>query len=372
MSTDKPRVLCLMQLPPPVHGAAVINEAIATSSLLASRFDLEVIPLRFASSLGDIGRLSARKLVRTVTTSIRIARSVKRKRPAAMYLPLSLRGGAFYRDCVYIAIAKAFGLPRIFHLHTRADAESRRTGWKHRLGAWALRDAWVIQLSPLLDDDLGSLVPGERLLHVANGVADYNRLGATGRADAAGPVRVLFIANMREDKGPLVLVEALSAIAKRGVAFEATFAGADLGDGCVDAFNAAVERFGLRNRVRYLGAVYGDAKHELLATHDVFAYPTSNDAFPLVVLEAMQWGLPVVSTVEGAMPEIIEDGASGYLVPAGDIAALADRLEALLLDRTLRLRLGTRGRERYAELYTLKRFEERLERAWERCVGAAM
>src|SRR5689334_1510926 len=112
----RPRLLCLMQLPPPVHGASVINDGIARSAWLRTRFDLEILPLQFATSIQDIERVSLRKLVRAATTAARLASALWRRRPGAVYLTLAPRGPAFYRDCAYVAIAKAFGIERIYFM----------------------------------------------------------------------------------------------------------------------------------------------------------------------------------------------------------------------------------------------------------------
>jgi glycosyltransferase involved in cell wall biosynthesis len=151
---------------------------------------------------------------------------------------------------------------------------------------------------------------------------------------------------------------------EQGVAFNATFAGAANG-ACLDEFTRSVRTLGLEERVRFIGPAYGDQKDELFRTHDVFVLPTfyAQEAFPLVVLEAMQWGLPVVSTTEGAIPEIVQDGVTGYVVPQRDPAALAARLATLLGSDELMRGMGLNARKRFLARYTLEHFETRLTAA---------
>lgn len=85
---------------------------------------------------------------------------------------------------------------------------------------------------------------------------------------------------------------------------------------------------------------------ELYASVDVLVLPTHADLVPWVLLEAMAMKLPVVSTDVGAIPEIVQDGISGIIVPAGDGAALLAALRRLLEEPTLRKRMGERGRQR--------------------------
>jgi glycosyltransferase involved in cell wall biosynthesis len=82
----------------------------------------------------------------------------------------------------------------------------------------------------------------------------------------------------------------------------------------------------------------------------------------LVLIEAMAHGLPVVATYEGAIPDIIEDGVTGFLVPTRNVGALADRIALLLGDEGLRKAMGKRARRRYEERHQLDRFERELVR----------
>jgi glycosyltransferase involved in cell wall biosynthesis len=362
----KPRLLCVMQLPPPVHGASVMNQHVASSAVLADHFDVRVIPLHFATSIADLNQLSARKLGRALSIAIRLTSALVRERPDIIYFTLSPVGSAFYRDCVYVGIMKLFGVPHVFHLHGKGISMQVEHRWRRALYSWVFRDAGVIHLSRLVAFDTSTVSDPDRVCYVPNGAPDH--FGTASKSPRNGPPRVLYLSTMIMSKGPLVLVDALGILSARGVSFEATFAGPQYSDGCIAAFDEAVARLGLTGHVRYVGPVYGEAKDELLRSHDVFAFPTYYETFPLVILEAMQYCLPVVTTPEGAIPEIVEDGETGFLVPPRDAIALADRLQELLVDEALRREMGLRARRRYLDRYTIERFEHELVRALEQCV----
>jgi glycosyltransferase involved in cell wall biosynthesis len=94
---------------------------------------------------------------------------------------------------------------------------------------------------------------------------------------------------------------------------------------------------------------------------DILAHPSLNDCFPLVLLEAMSLSLPVISTFEGAIPEIVDNEISGFLVPSKDPKSLAEKLEILIKEPELRRKLGAAGRLKYENEFTLKVFESRLK-----------
>jgi glycosyltransferase involved in cell wall biosynthesis len=81
-----------------------------------------------------------------------------------------------------------------------------------------------------------------------------------------------------------------------------------------------------------------------LGSADIFVLPSRSEAFPNAVLEAMATGLPIVASAVGGIPELIDDGHSGLLVPAGDSTALAERVCRLMADEPLAARLGEAAR----------------------------
>jgi len=116
---------------------------------------------------------------------------------------------------------------------------------------------------------------------------------------------------------------------------------------------------GVQDAVEFLGRLDSPAMAAAYQRADVFVHPTHNDSFPTVVLEAMATGLPVVSTTVGSIDAMVDDNGTGYLVDPGDDTALRDRLERLLSNRALAMKLGASARDKVT-----KRF------SWERTSGA--
>lgn len=127
-------------------------------------------------------------------------------------------------------------------------------------------------------------------------------------------------------------------------------------------FQNEVAKRGLEEMVVYHGRKYGSDKEAFLNAADMFVFPTfyPNECFPLVLLEAMQHRLPCVSTTEGGIPGIIDDGKTVFLVPKHDVAVLADKIQLLLNDPVLRGNMGKAGREKFEKEFTLEVFEKRL------------
>jgi glycosyltransferase involved in cell wall biosynthesis len=337
----RPHVLCVMQLPPPVHGVTTVNAQIATSAMVAEHFDLSVLPLQFSDEIAELGVVTVEKLVRASSVAARLAWQLATRRPAAVYFTLAVQRPAVYRDVALLSLARAAGVRRIVHLHARPEPAVLP------LLRRGLHGATVILLSPGLRAELGDAVTDDQIRYVPNGVAD---LGEVRRERAAVP-RILFLSHLLVDKGPLVLAAALTELARRGLRFEATFAGAPSRE-----ISAQTLRDVLPANARYVGAVEDTVG--LLRAHDLFAYPSARDAFPLAVLEAMSAGLAIVATDVGAIAEITGDAA--LVVPPNEPRKLADALAQLVTMPSLRASLGRAARERYLARYTLASFEAAL------------
>lgn len=106
----------------------------------------------------------------------------------------------------------------------------------------------------------------------------------------------------------------------------------------------------------------GKDKEAFLNAADIFVFPTfyHNECFPLVLLEAMEHGVACISTTEGGIPDIIDNGKTGFLVPKHDVAALADKILLLLSNPDLRCNMGKAGRVKFEKEFTLNVFENRM------------
>lgn len=127
-----------------------------------------------------------------------------------------------------------------------------------------------------------------------------------------------------------------------------------VGDG---SLRPQVEQFVRQRGLDHRVILLGDRTDipELLAASDVFVLPSRWEGLPLAIIEAMMAGLPVVASRVGGVPELVENGVTGFLVPSGDAAALAKTIQELLGDKELRLRLGLAGREKAMKEFTLAR-----------------
>ena len=160
-----------------------------------------------------------------------------------------------------------------------------------------------------------------------------------------GAVRVLTVGRIEREKGHRVLLEALNSLKRGGMSVHWTL----VGDGSLrDSLQRRVEELGLGGEVVLSGNVGQDRIRSCYLDADLFCLPSLGEGVPVVLMEAMATGLPVVASQIMGVPELVEHGVSGLLVPPGRPEALANAIEDLAGDPGLRRRMGEAGRRRVA------------------------
>lgn len=211
----------------------------------------------------------------------------------------------------------------------------------------------------------GVTIGAERLAVVPHGLADL--AAATPAPPHGEGARLLFLGRLEHRKGIDTLLAALPLLADLpGVTVD--IAGAPQGTSPEAAFHARYRDAPWAPRVRFLGAVAEAEKTALLAATDIVVSPARYESFGLVAVEAMMFGKPVISTTAGGIPEVVEDGATGLLVPPGEPEPLAAAMRRLITDHPLRERLGAAGRARYLARFT----DDAMAEAWVAAVRAAL
>ena len=169
------------------------------------------------------------------------------------------------------------------------------------------------------------------------------------RKPAAGPFTILCTGTLHEVKGQTYLIEACRLLNERAIDFTCNF----VGDGPDhDALAEQIAAAGLAGRVHLLGRRTREEIAELLRGADVVVVPSvptkggKREGIPVVLMEAMGSGVPVVASGISGIPELVEHEISGLLAPPRDARALAAALERLCDDAPLRERLGRAGREK--------------------------
>lgn len=362
-------ILFILHLPPPVHGAAMVGKYIHNSELINSEFDCHYINLTTASSLEDIGQVGWHKVKTFCHLLQEIRRSVKELKPDLVYVTPNAKGGAFYKDFIVVIMLKWMGCRVVAHYHNKGVFTWQDRWIDNLLYRLFFKDLKVILLAEALYKDVEKYVKRENVLVCPNGIPVLPCQSYTERNNNT-KLRLLFLSNLLISKGVLVLFDALKILKNKGFAFICDFVGGETSEIDAKRFNEEVKKRELKEFVIYQGRKYGKEKDEYFEHADIFVFPTyyHNECFPLVLLEAMQHGLPCISTTEGGISGIIDDGQTGFVVEKRNASVLAEKLEFLLTDETLRHRMGKAGRIKFEQNFTLSKFEQKFCETLKSCL----
>lgn len=158
------------------------------------------------------------------------------------------------------------------------------------------------------------------------------------------PVTLVNIGRFAEQKGQLLLIEAMAEVARRGVDIKLVL----IGDGELrPAMERAISHAGLGRQIELTGWLDEDAVRREIAAAHALVLPSFAEGLPMVIMEAMASARPVIATWIAGVPELMQDGKTGWLVPAGDVPSLVDAMIALATAPEDKLRrMGTTGRAR--------------------------
>lgn len=362
------RVLVVGRTPPPYLGAPIMLDFLLRSPMPG--LDVRHLQLNLSSDGEPGGRFGWAKLVRLFCLIVRVLFERVTFRPMVLYYTpeLAKPRSTVLRDAAILAATRWCFPKTVLHLHSSGhqavyDSLSAWQRWLVRKGFFHADG--VIRLSRLTPDD-AAFLQARREYIIPNGVADpfaeREREGCrTG--ETTQPLRILFVSLLCEGKGLLVLLDACGRLAKRGVPFHLNLMGPMESIEFAHRVQARITELQIDDRVSLLGIRTGAEKFADFAASDVLCHPTFFDTFPLVLLEAMSAGLPVVATHHSGIPDIVDEGETGFLVAPRDSAAVADRLAQLASNPQMRAEFGLAGRRRYLSEFTLERHVEQVREA---------
>ncbi|RCJ32942.1 glycosyl transferase family 1 [Nostoc minutum NIES-26] len=261
-----------------------------------------------------------------------------------IYLQISERANIF-RKSIFALIAFLFRKPVLLHAH---GAEfhltySRLPKWaKQLLSGIFRRCSGLIVLSKTWKDyyviNLG-LNP-QQVFVLPNPAELPVEIPQRSNADR---VTLLFCGRVGQRKGTFDLIEAFANLpVEQKNCTKLIIAG----DGDIEQGRKLVEKLNLTKHITFAGWVNSEQRDKLLAEVDIFILPSYNEGLPMAILEAMSWGLPVITTPVGGIPELVVPNENGLLVKPGDIQQLSAAILSLITNEELRLIMGRTARER--------------------------
>jgi glycosyltransferase involved in cell wall biosynthesis len=305
--------------------------------------------------VGSAGRNETlpRRALRLAASPFQLAAALARNRATILHINTSLDAKAYWRDLVYVLVAKALGVGVLYQIHGGAIRVFCPNLAMKKILATTLR--WpdvVVVISQIELESARALAPQQRIELLPNGTNTELALQRAAGSTAA-PLRLLYIGRLVSTKGIFESLQALRLLRERGIAARLAIAGS----GPVDAaLRQSAAELGVQDLVSFAGPTFGERKAKLFAEADVLMLPTYHlEGLPYALLEGMAAGLVPIVTRVGAIPDVVQQDVHGRFVAPRDPQALAGALEALAADRAALARMSAAARERVFTYYSVDR-----------------
>ena len=352
---NKPRILFITPLPPPVHGSAMVSKYIMDCKELQDEFQCDFVNLSTSRHIDEIGKKSIMKYIRFFGAYFITIWKLLTHRYALCYLAITCHGMGFLKDVPFVLMCKLFRRKVVIHQHNKGMSDCVGKQPYKWLLPLVYRNAKVILLSWHLYPDIEKVVKKEQVLICPNGIPELFETEPHFERNNQVP-QLLFLSNLIPSKGVYVLLDACKILKDKGHKFICNFVGGESKEITKEIFEKNVNERGLNEFIIYHGPKYGNNKKAFFEKSDIFLFPTNNETFGLVNLEAMQYKLPIVTTNEGGIPDVVQNGVNGYVCERKNSVSLANSIEKLLNNMEECIALGENGYKIFKEKFTLDVF----------------
>lgn len=364
----KYKVLIIAAVPPPYHGVTIFNYNMLNSRL-SDYYKIIHLDISDKRSLSNLGRVDFINIYLGVKNLFQLVFLLLKEQPKIVYLGIA-QNKACLRDGLFIVLSKIFSKAKIIvHNHGLFKPYYEATNFLMRV----FIDFILVQAHTfiVLADSLAYTVKkwAKNIEVVPNGI-NFN-VPMRVKNDSREKVRVSYISNFSKSKGVIDALMAVRIVLEKYPEAHFSFAGSRAGEeveikDCVDK---VLKGNCTADRICLCGFISGEEKKRFFAETDIFIFPTHHDSFGIVLLEAMASGCAIVATKVGAIPEIIIDKESGFLIEKENSQALAKAIIYLIENPEIRVKMGKAARRRYELHYTLDRNIESMKEVFDKDIN---
>ncbi|MEO6695346.1 MAG: glycosyltransferase family 4 protein [Ignavibacteria bacterium] len=359
----KRKVVMVGSIPPPYHGSNVYFYNLINSRI-SEEFKISHLDISDHRSLDNLSKLDLTNVRLALKNLFDLFQLVRKLNPEIVYIPVSSNFLPYLRDGGFILIASYFSKAKIIiHLHEgdffrKIFYSKSNFAVRYYIRHTLSKVKTAIVYSETLKDNFIGFI--RNIVAFPNGLKSEKIIEKKSCRDNDANINITFYSNLFESKGVLDVLNAAAIVIKdfKKVTFKFT-----------GEWNAREEPTRIKaaeiiidnkmhDFIKFTGIISGTEKEKLLQNTDVMVFPTwyPYEGCPMVIIEAMSYGCPVISTKNvGAIPEMVIDGITGSLVDKKNPKQIAEALIRLIKDKNLREKMGDAGRKRFEEHFTLNK-----------------
>jgi glycosyltransferase involved in cell wall biosynthesis len=358
------KILIVGQTPPPYHGQAISTQRLMDGNYQHIR--LHLVRMHFSGEIDEVGKFRISKILHLLEVIGKIyVYRFRYKADILYYMPVGAQWVPLIRDIIILLATRWLFRKTIFHF--RSGHVDRLYHKLPSVIKLLYRRAYYypdlcIRLSEHNPEDDVALNSMESVI-VYNGIEDYFLQYRHLKKNLSEVPQILYVGAIMESKGIFDLLAIAHILSERGRSFRLNIVGKPDSEQTNQKIYDYIRNHDLEEKVVLAGVMLGEAKWQAFKDADIFCFPSHFETFGLVLVEAMQFELPVVATDIGGMRSVVEKEQTGYLSPKGQHHTFADQLEKLLSDDELRRKMGKQGREVFLQKFTVEKYWQHMEQA---------
>ena len=291
-----------------------------------------------------------------------IAFFFKSRKYSVVHINPSLGYKSFLRDALFMLIARINGCKTLVHWHGWEEPFEERIKDSFILlklmKITFLRADGVVVLGTVFKNKIQALGYKGRIWIETNAVDDsYLKDEALHKYPPGDDQNILFLSRIETEKGIYIALDAIKILQSRlskAVRFIIAGDGSQL-----ENVKDYIERHDIKNAIVY-GHVEGVLKHKVLVDSSIYLFPTYSEGLPITILEAMLYGLVIITRPVGGIPDVVADGANGILIDSRNPQDFADAIERLLADKEKMLQVAETNRQKACACFVSDKVNERL------------
>lgn len=362
-SETRKKILFLSTLSPPFYGSSLSSEMCLSILKDDKRFDVQNIKLNYSESMSDVGRINLKKIRGLYQVTQKIRKQIRAFQPDIVYFVPAVTGFALIRDFLFLSEIKLLNKGKlILHMRGQFKKEDLQNSVTRYMIKDLLKCDEVIVLGPELVNNVTDIVPVPRVTVLPNAIpdsiadADFKAMMAERQKGTI--LQLLFLSNMQEAKGWFKVLQACKLLMDFGCPFRCHFVGGWSSEAAKEKFFSYINENNLQENVVFHGQLLRQEKEEMLKQADVLVFPTEYDACPRVVLEAMEYGIPVVANREGTIPSMVEHEQTGFVLEQNTPEEILEKL-VCLMNKGFRMDMAWKARQRFLAHYTQDTYKDK-------------
>jgi len=359
-ATKKKTILIIGPVPPPFHGASYAIKLLIDSTL-KKQYKLIHINTPFVDAISELRKFSYKKLWRFSKYLFQIIFVLFFKKIGTVIICPAFNKIAFLKDGFYTFICKkVFNKPVIWWVHgSEIDTIKNINGNLQKIFRFYFGlPNTIVTVGNRFINNLKTWTNGSMLTHNHYGLPNQQ---IVLDKKCSKKITVCYLSNMIESKGWKILFDAAQEISREHNNIQFQFYGKAENEMHYQELLKIFSQTAFKENICYFGPIYGQEKINALKNADIFCFPTYYpiEAFPIAILEAMQFGLPVITTNHAAIPEAIIDGKGGFIIPIKNKNALIEKILYLIHHPEEREKMGKFNQRHFKNHFTLEKHVER-------------